>query len=196
MIYNKIAKNYDKFLEPLEIRFLSNWRRETLECLPEGTSVLEIGVGTGLNFRFYPQARFAVACEISFEMIHQARKKNDTCLLIQADAENLPFASDSFDTAFATLVFCSISNPRKALEELKRVVKNDGTIALLEHVRPNGFLGYLFDFLNLFTERLLGDCFNRQTTDLLTQTGFEVIALKRKALGIINLIICKNRKFC
>ncbi len=163
--------------------------------LTKKDNVLEIGAGTGLNFRFYPQPSFAVACEISFEMIRQARKKNNAHLLIQADAENLPFASDSFDAAFATLVFCSIPNPQKALEELKRVVKDGGTVALLEHVRPNGFLGYLFDVLNFFTERFFGDCFNRQTAKLLTQAGFEVTTFKEKAFGVVNLIICKNRKF-
>src|SRR3982750_407852 len=159
MIYDKLAKGYDKALAPFEKRFLSNWRQETLSLLPENAKILEIGAGTGANFQFYPASKHAIASEISIKMLEFARQKTNEIELIQAAAENLPFAANSFDAAFATLVFCSIPNPANAFAELKRVVKSNGKIVLLEHIRPNGLLGFAFDFLNIFTVVLIEDHF-------------------------------------
>jgi ubiquinone/menaquinone biosynthesis C-methylase UbiE len=77
MIYDKLAKGYDRAFAPMEKRFLSKWREETLSYLPENSRILEIGAGTGLNFRFYPQCQTAVASEISFKMLEFAKEKNE-----------------------------------------------------------------------------------------------------------------------
>lgn len=192
MLYDKFAKSYDKALAPLEKRFLSRWRRETLSFLPENARILEIGAGTGANFSFYPKSKRAVASEISAKMLEIANRKTSRIELIQADAENLPFAADSFDAAFATLVFCSIPAPENAFAELKRVVAPGGKIVLLEHVRPNGLVGYFFDFLNIFTVALFEDHFNRRTAKLAENAGLKILEVKQKAFGIVNLIVCGN----
>src|SRR5689334_6340576 len=102
-IYDRIAENYDKSLAPLERWFLAHWREETMSYLAENSKVLEIGAGTGLNFRFYPEECAAAASEISIKMLEFAKHKIDSknIKLVQADAENLPFAANSFDSAFA-----------------------------------------------------------------------------------------------
>jgi ubiquinone/menaquinone biosynthesis C-methylase UbiE len=194
MIYDKFARGYDQMLAPLEKRFLSRWRAETLALLPKRSRVLEIGAGTGLNFRFYPPSRCAVASEISYKMLELAREKSDEILLVQADAQALPFPADSFDAAFATLVFCSIPNPLNAFAELRKVVKTSGKIVLLEHVRPKGMLGYGFDFLNVFTTALIEDCFNRETAQLAAQSGLQILEVREKAFGAVNLIVCRVEK--
>lgn len=194
MIYDKFAKSYDKALAPFENWFLDKWRAETLAHLPENSKTLEIGAGTGLNFKHYPNCRNAVASEISLKMLEVAKKKKtNTINLVQADAENLPFPDDYFDAAFATLVFCSIPKPEKAFAELRRVLKAKGKIILLEHVRPNGLLGYLFDVLNVFTVALTEDHFNRETVKLAENVGLKVLEVKRKAFGIVNLIVIENQ---
>lgn len=142
MIYDKFAKSYDKAFAPFEHRFLANWRRETLSYLPKNSRILEIGAGTGANFRFYPNCRRAVASEISFKMLEFAKEKTVFIELVQTTAETLPFAENTFDAAFATLVFCSINKPENAFYELQRVIKPNGKIILLEHIRPKGLLGY------------------------------------------------------
>ncbi len=191
--YDDFAKGYDKIFSPLERRFLSNWRKETLSFLQNGAKILEIGAGTGLNFRFYPQDCCGTASEISLKMLEFAKDKieSKSISLIQADAEILPFAENSFDAAFATLVFCSITNPKNAFRELRRVVKPNGKIVLLEHVRPKGLLGYLFDFLNIFTVWLIEDHFNRQTVKIAEREGLKILEVREKAFGIVNLIICE-----
>ncbi|HEX8737241.1 MAG TPA: methyltransferase domain-containing protein [Pyrinomonadaceae bacterium] len=191
MIYDKLAKNYDKAFAPFEKRFVAAWRRETLSRLPACARILEIGAGTGLNFKFYPPCRLAVASEISVKMLELAREKTVAIKLVQTDAESLPFAANSFDAAFATLVFCSIPKPENAFDELKRVVKQGGKIVLLEHVRPNGALGCAFDFLNIFTVALIEDHFNRRTRDIAENAGLKILEVKRKAFGIVNLIVCE-----
>lgn len=193
MIYDKLAKGYDRALAPFEKRFLNRWREETLSFLPADSRILEIGAGTGANFPFYPKrTRAAAASEISFEMLALARLKTTNIQLVQADAETLPFAANSFDAAFATLVLCSVPKPENAFAELKRVVREGGKIVLLEHVRPAGPLGIAFDFLNIFTVRLIEDHFNRETAKLAEDSGLKILEVKQKAFGIVNLIVCEN----
>lgn len=192
--YDKFAERYDRAFAPAEKWFLSKWREETLSFLPDNSKILEVGAGTGLNFRFYPAACNAAATEISFKMLEFAAGKTlqKKISLAQADAQELPFPAEHFDAAFATLVFCSIPNPGRAFSELRRVVKKGGKIILLEHVRPNGALGYIFDILNLVTVPLIEDHFNRRTAKLAKESGLKLLETKRKALGIVNLIICEN----
>lgn len=111
--------------------------------------------------------------------------------MVQADAESLPFPANHFDAAFATLVFCSVADPAKAFAELRRVIRPRGRLVLLEHVRPDGILGYFADILSVLTVAVLGDHFNRQTARTVTDAGFTVIELHKRAFGIINLIVCE-----
>jgi ubiquinone/menaquinone biosynthesis C-methylase UbiE len=191
MIYDKLAKGYDRAFAVPEKYFLQKWRHEAAAFLPANSRILEIGAGTGANFRFYPNLKSAVASEISIKMLEIAREKTNSVSLICADAETLPFAVNSFDAALATLVFCSIPKPENAFAELRRVVKNQGVIVLLEHVRPKNPLGFAFDFLNVLTVAALEDHFNRQTTMLAENAGLKITEIRKKAFGIVNLIICE-----
>lgn len=189
--YDKYAGSYDRAIGPLERRFLGRWRSETLGLLPRDARILEIGAGTGANFALYPPAAQAVSSEISIEMLRIARDKVTTSVLVQADAVNLPFGADSFDAAFATLVFCSVPSPILAFMELSRVIRNGGRIVLLEHVRPPGLLGPIFDVLNIFTVAFMDDHFNRETVRLAENAGLKILEVRKKAAGIVNLIVCE-----
>lgn len=191
MIYDRIANRYDRCIEPLEKLGLACWRAEALSLLPADAAVLELGAGTGRNFSLYPGSRLAVASEISIEMLRIAKGRAKAIELVQADAQWLPFADNCFDAAFATLVFCSIPDPTAAFVEIKRVLRPGGRILLLEHVRPSGSLGYLFDALNLITVKAIEDHFNRRTADIAADSGLKVVEVRRKLGGVINLIICE-----
>lgn len=194
--YDRLASRYDQAFAPLERRFLARWRAEALGALPADGRLLEVGTGTGLNFAFYPQRAEGVATELSREMIRRAQNKSRPAgvHLVQNCAERLPFADASFDAACATLVFCSVSSPARAFAELRRVVKPGGTIVLLEHVRPPGLLGWLFDLLSFFTVALLDDHFNRRTAEEARRAGLQTLRVERRALGIVNIIVCENKR--
>jgi ubiquinone/menaquinone biosynthesis C-methylase UbiE len=191
--YDDIAPHYDKGMRPLDRWFLARLRATTLRYLPEGARVLELGAGTGLNFVFYPTNALGVATEPSSGMltVASAKERPNNLRLVQSCAEHLPFRNNSFDAAFATLVFCSLSHPAEAFAELRRVVKPGGLVLLLEHVRPGGLLGPVFDLLNLITVPLFDDHFNRRTAEDARANGLELVKVERSLLGIINLIACR-----
>ena len=193
-VYDRLASRYDRAIAPLERRFLARLRAETLGELPPDGRLLEVGAGTGLNFPYYPQPTLAVTTELSREMLLRAQVKGrpEGVHLVQTCGEQLPFADASFDAACATLVLCSVASPARVFAELRRVVKPGGKVALLEHVRPPGLLGPLFDLLNLFTVRLMDDHFNRRTTEEARRAGLNILSVKTRALGIINIITCEN----
>ena len=190
--YDDIAQYYEGVMGPFQRWGLNRLRQETISELPGG-SILEIGAGTGLNFVHYPPDAHGVATEFSREMLKIAstKPKPPSVHLLQNRAEDLPFRNHTFDAAFATLVFCSVERPAQAFAELRRVVRPGGTVVLLEHVRPHGLLGPLFDLLNVFTVRLFADHVNRRTAALVAEAGLEVVDVKSRLLGIINLIKCR-----
>lgn len=190
-VYDRLARFYDRAFAPFERRFLDRWREETLSLLPEDASILELGAGTGANFRHYPVSATAVSSELSAEMLRIASEKTRGNVLVQADAQDLPFGVNVFDAAFATLVFCSIPDPEKAFGELMRVVRPGGMIVLLEHVRPANFLGPVFDVLNVLTVATIDDHFNRETASIAGRAGLKVVEVREKAAGAVNLIICE-----
>ncbi len=102
-------------------------------------SVLEIGVGTGLNLPHYPPAVTAItaaapAAALDERAARRARDRGIAVELVNARAESLPFASGSFDTAVATFVLCTVADPAAAVDELARVLRPGGRILFLEHV--------------------------------------------------------------
>ena len=189
--YDKFAPNYDRAFAPLEWLGLRRWRQEVIDLLPVDADILELGCGAGANFEFYPDCKLAVSSEISIGMLQIAAGKRRGNHLIQADAQSLPFGDNDFDAAFATLVFCSIPDPTMAFRELKRVIRPGGKIVLLEHVRPEGILGPVFDLLNRATLALADDHFNRETAELAAEAGLNVIEVRKKLGSIVNLIICE-----
>lgn len=124
-------------------------------------------------------------------MLEIADTKRRENYLIQADAQGLPFGDNEFDAAFATLVFCSIPDPMVAFKELRRVVRTGGRVVLLEHVRPEGILGPVFDLLNRLTVFAADDHFNRETAKLAAESGLKVVEVREKLASAVNLIVCE-----
>jgi ubiquinone/menaquinone biosynthesis C-methylase UbiE len=111
-------------------------RRHTLASA--SGSVVEIGYGSGANVPYYPPAVNSVAgVEPNPGMTDRARVhgavQGPPVRIVTGLAEALPFADASFDTAVSTLTLCSVEDPRRALAELHRVLRNGGALLVLEH---------------------------------------------------------------
>ena len=131
---------YDPFLWLAEIVGMRR-RRRTLLADAYGR-VVEIGSGTGLNVAHYPEA---VTELLLTEPEPGMRKKlarrlpRNGCLteIVDAKAEQLPFADESVDTVVSTLALCTVDQPERALREIARVLRPDGQLLFIEHVRSS-----------------------------------------------------------
>ena len=191
--YDRLAARYDRAMRPLERRLFARLRGRAFAEIGGAARLVEVGAGTGANFAHYPRGSSGACVEPSAEMLKVARGKArpEGFALAQARAEALPFADASFDAAVATLVFCSVESPQKSFAELKRVVRTGGRVVLVEHVRPPGALGLLFDALSPLAAWLLDDHFNRRTADEARRAGLRVVRVEAHALGIVQLIVCE-----
>ena len=104
-----------------------------------GRAVLEVGVGTGLALPRYDAAKRITGIDLSAEMLAQARKRverqelRNVETLLEMDAEATDFADNSFDTAVAMFVASVVPNPRRLLDEMRRVVRPGGNILFVNH---------------------------------------------------------------
>jgi SAM-dependent methyltransferase len=115
--------------------------------------------------------------------------------LVRADAEQLAWPSQSFDSVVGTLVFCSIPHPAQALAEVRRVLRPGGRLYLVEHVRSqHAWLGQMQDWLAPVWHWGTGGCnLNRETEATVRAAGFEIETLKIGYAGLLKLIIAKPR---
>ena len=100
--------------------------------------VVELGPGTGANFRYLPMATHLIAIEPNRQMHaalrRRAKKFSIDLELRELAAEALDLQSGSVDFLFTTLVLCSVKNPQKVLAEVLRVLRPGGRFVCLEHV--------------------------------------------------------------
>lgn len=130
---------YGCMMRLVDARGLRQTRRKVLD--EAHGRVLDIGTGTGSNLHHFPAGVVElVLAEPDSHMQGVLRRKvramdGRAIELVQAPAESLPFADSSFDCVTATMVMCTMPDPRAALDEIARVLKPGGRLLFLEHVR-------------------------------------------------------------
>ncbi|HEX4465084.1 MAG TPA: class I SAM-dependent methyltransferase [Solirubrobacterales bacterium] len=133
------AALYDRGLKATEEGGLRQMRRDLLSQASGRT--VDLGAGTGVNLDLFPEAvSELVMAEPDPHMIKQLRAKaagRGGVEIVEASAQELPFADDSFDTAVFTLVLCTVPDPAVALRETARVLKPGGKLLFIEHVRAD-----------------------------------------------------------
>ncbi len=148
--------------------------------------VLEIGCGPGGNFSYYQDAvTELIATDPDPFMLERARKRaaeaGRPIDVQQAPAEELPFPDLSFDTVVCTSVICNVRDPRKALSEMRRVLKPGGEYRFFEHVRYDGGVGGLWqDAIRPVWGWLGAGCRpNQDTARLIQEAGFQVQQMEK-----------------
>jgi ubiquinone/menaquinone biosynthesis C-methylase UbiE len=98
----------------------------------------------------------------------------------------------SFDAVVFTLVLCTVNDPLQTLSRARSVLRPEGKLVVLEHVRSNGALGKFQDRVRPVWERIAGGCrLNRDTRSLIARAGFDVSTLRdiRIPGGIVRELV-------
>ena len=147
--------------------------------------VLEMGIGSGLNLRFYGgDVTAVVGVDPSPEMLRLARPKAAAAPFpvefVNRPGEALPFDDAGFDSVVTTWTLCTIGEPLRALVEMRRVLKPDGELLFVEHGRsPDRGVEAWQDRLNPLWRRIGGGCnLNRRIDELVRAAGFRVARLE------------------
>ena len=190
--YDRIAPYFEGLEAVMEGLFFKNWRKR-LWAKAEGHHILEVGVGTGKNFDYYPAEARITAIDFSPEMLKQAaHKKARKAVSVELelmDIQSLVFADNSFDTVIGSFVFCSVPLPLKGLKELYRVCKPGGQVILLEHVLSSiPVIAKVMNFINPAIVALVGANINRNTVKNIKSCGFASVRVDERSGDIIKLI--------
>jgi ubiquinone/menaquinone biosynthesis C-methylase UbiE len=175
------AAIYDPFLW---IGERAGMRRHRHDLLAQARGrTFEIGSGTGLNLAHYPDhLDNLVLAEPDPSMRKRlqtaVRRSEHEAQVIDAAAEELPFADASIDTVVSTLVLCTVDAPDLALQEIRRVLRPDGQLLFIEHVRSDSpRLARWQDRLARPWQRFAEGCrCNRATVELIDASGFRADA--------------------
>lgn len=155
--------------------------RYRARIVPQASGVvLEVGAGSGLNLPFYSsRVERLVALDPSPELLRKARSRATAVRFpvefVEGGGEQIPLADHAVDTVVMTWTLCSIANPARALAEIRRVLRPDGSLWFAEHgLAPEPSVAALQSCLNPIWTRLTGGCnLDRKTNELILAAGFQ-----------------------
>ena len=154
--------------------------RQRIVSAAEGR-VLEVGVGSGLNLQHYTeQAAYVIALDPSPKLLSMARqavkRPNLAVTFLKASAEDIPLDDQSVDTVVTTWTLCTIPDVHRALTEMRRVLKPDGSLRFVEHgLSTAANVRRWQDCLTPMWRRIGGGChLNRQIDHLIEGAGFRI----------------------
>jgi ubiquinone/menaquinone biosynthesis C-methylase UbiE len=199
--YDRVAVGYDQLEAGIEKLAYRHWRKQ-LWSMVDGGRVLEVGVGTGKNIPYYSQysqSMQVTGIDLSRRMLEHARnfaqRTGADVELREMDVEHLAFPSGSFDAVLATFVFCSVPNPVAGLREIRRVLRPQGRLFLLEHVLSHKrVLRPTMRLLNPVAVRLMGANIDRETRANLENAGFRVEVERDLWLDVFKFLVAVSAR--
>ena len=138
-MFDGIAKRYDLMNDVAALGQVGMWRELMVEALEieQGDMVMDLAAGTGTSTTSIARAGArVVAADFSLGMMSEGRRRGAPVPFVGADAQHLPFATDSFDAAVISFGLRNVQEPRLALEEMTRVVRPGGRIVVCEFSTP------------------------------------------------------------
>jgi ubiquinone/menaquinone biosynthesis C-methylase UbiE len=170
---------------------VGRWRTEAL--WGARGRLLVVGCGPGHDFAHLPETvTDVVAVEPEPTMRAMARRRAQRVSvpvhIVGATAEDLPLHENSVDAVHMAYVLCSVTDPVTALAEAHRVLRSNGTLHLMEHVRgPDGAaLTRVQDRLVPLWQRCAGGCrLDRRSRSLLEAAGFDTAQVRGERLAVL-----------
>ncbi len=142
--------------------------------------VLEIGVGPGYNIPLYKNIAKLYALDPSKELIEIAKTRANpsdfSIEFLNGGAENIPLPDHAVDTVVSTWMLCSVSDPKKVLSEIKRILRPQGNFIFVDHgASPNPALRIIQTLLTSVTKYFTGNChYDRKIEELMKEVGFTI----------------------
>jgi ubiquinone/menaquinone biosynthesis C-methylase UbiE len=194
--YDRVATWYDVQEWLPERLAFRKWRPQLWDLVPDG-AVLEIGVGTGKNLRYYREGHSVTAIDFSPKMLERAHRNADRlgikATLQLMDAQALEFPHFTFDSAVSTFVFCSVPDAVLGLREAYRVLRPGGRVYLLEHVLSERQPArWLMQRLNGLMRAIDGANINRDTVENVELAGFDLVDVQDLWGDIVKLIVAER----
>ncbi|HWC14108.1 MAG TPA: class I SAM-dependent methyltransferase [Actinomycetota bacterium] len=191
----KRAASYDKCIGFFE-RNVFGTEHRVWACQRTSGKTLEIAVGTGLNLPHYPSDVSLTGMDLSPEMLEIARERALSLgldvELVQGDAHQLDFGDNEFDTVLATYSLCNIPDPQRAVAEMKRTLRRDGKLILVDHIRSTVKpILWAQKAIELVTSRLEGEHMTRRPLRYVEAQGFEILEQQRMRAGIVERLLAR-----
>jgi phosphatidylethanolamine/phosphatidyl-N-methylethanolamine N-methyltransferase len=193
-VYENLASVYDFTFGPT----LHPGRLRAIErmAIEPGDTVLEVGVGTGINASLYPRECSVTGVDLSAPMLEKARlriarKAAWNVKLMEMDAADLKFADGSFDIVYAPYLISVVPDPVKVAREMKRVCRSGGRIIFLNHFRsPNLVLSRVERLISPLTIHI-GFKADLDLPGFLAQTGLQPLLIEKVNIPRLwSLVIC------
>jgi len=190
-IYEACAPRYDWSQWIFEVLLIGRLRRRLLSRARG--RVLEVGIGTGVNLRYYAPSCAILGVDLSRPMLERAVQRAHTLerqLMVEVmDGEDLGLPDQSFDTVVSTLTLCTTPQPVRLLREMRRVCRAEGRVLLLEHgVGTDIFVNRMLSHFAPGQLARYACHLTRDVTVFPGQAGLRVLRAQRRLFGMFTLI--------
>lgn len=221
-MFNNISRRYDFLNHFLSLGIDNMWRKKSIKLLRDVNPkvILDVATGTGdfaiASLKLKPES--VTGIDISEKMlemgVEKMKKKGlDKIIKLQkGDSENLAFEDNTFDAITVGFGVRNFENLKKGLSEMRRVLRNEGKLVVLEFSKPNSFpfkqiynlyftrilpvigaavsndkraYSYLHESVEAFPE---GEHF----LSIMKETGFKEVSQQRLMNGIASIYIGKK----
>jgi ubiquinone/menaquinone biosynthesis C-methylase UbiE len=196
--YDRIARLYDLLDLPFERSRYQPIRPRLFEGL--GGAILDAGVGTGRNMRFYPAGAEVVGIDLSPAMLGRAKVRKEqlgiACELREMDARATDFPPARFDGVVATFLFCVLDEADQlpALRELGRITRPGGELRVLEYALSEKPLQrFVMRLWAPWVRFAYGASFERNTEAYVEAAGLDLVEKRFLYRDIIKLLVLRPR---